>query len=309
MGRARSAVVHFWRKAYEDNLTGLASMVAYNLLLSIFPLALVALWIAGRVLRSNELQNSVLARPPAAVSQRRREHAEHRDPSAAGDIDDRRHPRDRRRDLVRVLVLGRARHRVLPHLPPRLPHVGAPEAVRARDVRRRAAVHHRQRVGAGGCRACLPAARATCRSGSPTCAAWSTASRSSAGIVVAVHRRCAPPTHWSRAGGCRGAASGRAPLGATLAIGVARLRVPALPAQRLDAARRHDVRVRADRARVVLRARDHRALGSGGRTSCASSTVARLARSVGDRDGGADEALWIRDRGRRSVVLGPGRAR
>jgi membrane protein len=60
MGRARAAVVHFWRKAYEDNLTGLASMVAYNLLLSIFPLALVALWIAGRVLRSNELQNSVL---------------------------------------------------------------------------------------------------------------------------------------------------------------------------------------------------------------------------------------------------------
>ncbi len=60
MGRARAAVVHFWRKAYEDNLTGLASMVAYNLLLSIFPLALVALWIAGRVLRSAELQHSVL---------------------------------------------------------------------------------------------------------------------------------------------------------------------------------------------------------------------------------------------------------
>jgi membrane protein len=60
MGRARAAVVHFWRKAYEDNLTGLASMVAYNLLLSIFPLALVALWVAGRVLRSSELQHSVL---------------------------------------------------------------------------------------------------------------------------------------------------------------------------------------------------------------------------------------------------------
>src|SRR3954470_5007175 len=60
MGRARVAVVHFWRKAYEDNLTGLASMVAYNLLLSIFPVALVALWIAGRVLRSQELQQSVL---------------------------------------------------------------------------------------------------------------------------------------------------------------------------------------------------------------------------------------------------------
>ena len=60
MGRARAAVAHFWRKAYEDNLTGLASMVAYNLLLSIFPVALVALWVAGRVLRSTEVQDSVL---------------------------------------------------------------------------------------------------------------------------------------------------------------------------------------------------------------------------------------------------------
>jgi membrane protein len=60
MGRARAAVANFWRKSYEDNLTGLAAMVAYNLLLSIFPLALVALWAAGRVLRSHELQDSVL---------------------------------------------------------------------------------------------------------------------------------------------------------------------------------------------------------------------------------------------------------
>src|SRR4029453_15540061 len=60
MGRARAAVANFWRKAYEDNLTGLSAMVAYNLLLSIFPLALVALWVAGRVLRSHELQHSVL---------------------------------------------------------------------------------------------------------------------------------------------------------------------------------------------------------------------------------------------------------
>lgn len=61
MGRARAAVASFWRKAYEDNLTGLASMVAYNLLLSIFPVALVALWVAGRVVRSSEVQDSVLA--------------------------------------------------------------------------------------------------------------------------------------------------------------------------------------------------------------------------------------------------------
>src|ERR687886_3020541 len=51
----------FWRKAYDDNLTGMAAMVAYNLLLSVFPLALIALLVAGRVLRSEEVQASVLA--------------------------------------------------------------------------------------------------------------------------------------------------------------------------------------------------------------------------------------------------------
>jgi len=58
--RARSSVVAFWRKAYTDNLTGLASMVAYNLMLSIFPLALLALFIAGRILRSPEVADSVI---------------------------------------------------------------------------------------------------------------------------------------------------------------------------------------------------------------------------------------------------------
>lgn len=61
MRGAGRAVARFWRKAYEDNVTGLAAMVAYNLLLSIFPLALVALFVAGRVLSSPEVQVSVLA--------------------------------------------------------------------------------------------------------------------------------------------------------------------------------------------------------------------------------------------------------
>jgi membrane protein len=60
MRRVRSAVVRFWRKAYEDNLTGLAAMVAYSLLLSLFPVALIALFVAGRVLRSDEITQSVL---------------------------------------------------------------------------------------------------------------------------------------------------------------------------------------------------------------------------------------------------------
>ena len=50
----------FYWKAYQDNLTGMSAMVAYNLLLSLFPLALLALFIAGRVLASSNLEQSVL---------------------------------------------------------------------------------------------------------------------------------------------------------------------------------------------------------------------------------------------------------
>ena len=53
-------VARFWRKAYEDNLTGMAAMVAYNLLLSVFPLALVGLFVAGRILSSEEIEASVV---------------------------------------------------------------------------------------------------------------------------------------------------------------------------------------------------------------------------------------------------------
>lgn len=58
--RRSLALRDFWWKAYHDNLTGLSAMVAYNLLLSIFPLALLALFIAGKILQSNELEDSVL---------------------------------------------------------------------------------------------------------------------------------------------------------------------------------------------------------------------------------------------------------
>jgi membrane protein len=58
--RAWAGLKHFYWKAYEDNLTGLSGMVAYNLLLSVFPLALLALFIAGRVLESGDLEQSIL---------------------------------------------------------------------------------------------------------------------------------------------------------------------------------------------------------------------------------------------------------
>jgi membrane protein len=50
--------VFYW-KAFEDNLTGLSAMVAYNLLLSVLPLAFLALFIAGRLLESQDLEESV----------------------------------------------------------------------------------------------------------------------------------------------------------------------------------------------------------------------------------------------------------
>ena len=56
----KRAFAAFWRKAYDDNLTGMAAMVAYNLMLSVFPLALVALFVAGRILSSEEVEASVL---------------------------------------------------------------------------------------------------------------------------------------------------------------------------------------------------------------------------------------------------------
>ncbi len=58
--RAFAYVKRFVGKAYGDNITGLAAMVAYNLLLSILPLALLALFIAGQVLGSGELEHRVL---------------------------------------------------------------------------------------------------------------------------------------------------------------------------------------------------------------------------------------------------------
>jgi YihY family inner membrane protein len=50
----------FYWKAYEENLTGQSAMVAYNMLLSILPLALLSLFIAGQIVESNALEQSVI---------------------------------------------------------------------------------------------------------------------------------------------------------------------------------------------------------------------------------------------------------
>jgi membrane protein len=62
VGRTRNVggtLKRLFGRAFDDNLTGLAAMVAYNLLLSVFPLALIALFIASQVLQSSDLQSSV----------------------------------------------------------------------------------------------------------------------------------------------------------------------------------------------------------------------------------------------------------
>jgi membrane protein len=51
----------FWHRAYVENITGLAGMVAYNLFLAVFPFALLVLFIFGKVLQSPDVEASVLA--------------------------------------------------------------------------------------------------------------------------------------------------------------------------------------------------------------------------------------------------------
>ena len=50
----------FWRRAYRDGVTGLAGMVAYNLVLAVFPFALLVLFVFGQVLESPTIEDSVI---------------------------------------------------------------------------------------------------------------------------------------------------------------------------------------------------------------------------------------------------------
>ena len=171
-------------------------MVAYNLLLSVFPLALVALFVAGRVSARRSCSARCSPTCRRIFPQRRRVDAD--GAASAGSSRSSTTRRDhRRRDLEPVgrrVVLGRARHRVLPHLPPAVPHVGAPEAVRARDARRRPAVHRGERRSCRPLQALLSGGPASCRSGSPTCTASSTALTLARGRARPVRARCAPRT-------------------------------------------------------------------------------------------------------------------
>src|ERR1700749_3449461 len=56
----RSWLRAFWNRAYRENITGLSAMVAYNLMLAVFPFALLVLFIFGQVLKIGGVETSVL---------------------------------------------------------------------------------------------------------------------------------------------------------------------------------------------------------------------------------------------------------
>jgi YihY family inner membrane protein len=57
---ASRSLARFWRRAWDANITGQSAMVAYNMLLGIVPVALLALFLAGQILSSQAVQRSVL---------------------------------------------------------------------------------------------------------------------------------------------------------------------------------------------------------------------------------------------------------
>jgi len=50
----------FWHRAYKENVTGLSAMVAYNLMLAVFPFALLVLFVLGQVLKIHGVEESVV---------------------------------------------------------------------------------------------------------------------------------------------------------------------------------------------------------------------------------------------------------
>jgi membrane protein len=58
--RARGWLSAFWHRAYVENITGMAAMVAYNLALALFPFALLVLFIFGQVVGTGDLQDTVI---------------------------------------------------------------------------------------------------------------------------------------------------------------------------------------------------------------------------------------------------------
>src|SRR6476469_464347 len=60
MRQSRPWLRAFWNRAYRENVTGLSAMVAYNLMLAVFPFALLVLFFFGQVLKIEGVETSVL---------------------------------------------------------------------------------------------------------------------------------------------------------------------------------------------------------------------------------------------------------
>ena len=61
--RAVTGLRRFWRVMMDANVTGPSAMVAYNMLLGVVPVALLALFVAGQILSSHSVQESRPDRP------------------------------------------------------------------------------------------------------------------------------------------------------------------------------------------------------------------------------------------------------
>ena len=55
----RGRLRRFWRLAWNSNVTGLSSMLAYNMLLGVIPVALLGLFVAGHIVSNASISHSV----------------------------------------------------------------------------------------------------------------------------------------------------------------------------------------------------------------------------------------------------------
>ena len=60
MTKIRPWLRAFWHRAYRENVTGLSAMVAYNLMLAVFPFSLLVLFVFGQVLKIGGVETGVL---------------------------------------------------------------------------------------------------------------------------------------------------------------------------------------------------------------------------------------------------------
>jgi YihY family inner membrane protein len=60
MRRSHPWLRAFWFRAYRENVTGLSAMVAYNLMLAVFPFALLVLFVFGQVLKISGVEAGVV---------------------------------------------------------------------------------------------------------------------------------------------------------------------------------------------------------------------------------------------------------